>query len=79
MPLLRTQGQASLRRRMAELGFVRGATVSVLSRGAHGSLLVAVGDARIALDAEAAAALFVEVPALIRRPARRLGLGLARA
>lgn len=69
VPLGRPQGHRLLRRRMAELGFVRGALVSVLSRGAHGSVLVAVGDTRVALDAEAADALVVELASPTAGPA----------
>lgn len=40
----------ALRRRLMELGFVRGRTIRILGRGPTGGLLVAVDDARIAID-----------------------------
>ncbi|MFC5720871.1 ferrous iron transport protein A [Streptomyces gamaensis] len=40
------------RLRLTELGFVRGQELRVVARGAAGGLLVALGDARIALDAD---------------------------
>ncbi|MEU6126884.1 FeoA family protein [Streptomyces sp. NPDC047123] len=49
------------RLRLAELGFVRGARMRVVGRGATGGILVALGDARIALDD--ATALRIEVAA----------------
>ncbi|MGW1076286.1 FeoA family protein [Streptomyces sp. NPDC002537] len=48
--LRRLNVPATERLRMAELGFVRGAELRVVGRGATGGLLVALGDARVALD-----------------------------
>ncbi|SDK23036.1 FeoA family protein [Streptomyces indicus] len=48
------------RLRLAELGFVRGALVRVVGRGATGGLLLALGDARVAVDDETAQALQIE-------------------
>lgn len=45
---------ASERLRLVELGFIRGAELRVLGRGATGGLFVALGDARIALDSATA-------------------------
>ncbi|MEV7415866.1 FeoA family protein [Streptomyces sp. NPDC089919] len=45
------------RRRLLEFGFVPGAEVTVIARGATGGLLVGVGEARIALDSRTAARL----------------------
>ncbi len=54
------------RLRLAELGFVRGARVCVVGRGATGGLLLALGDARVAVDDDTAHALEVE---LVEAPA----------
>ncbi|MFB9238022.1 FeoA domain-containing protein [Plantactinospora siamensis] len=48
-----------LRRRLLELGFVPGRGIRVLGRGATGGLLLALGDARLALDVEACRAVLV--------------------
>jgi ferrous iron transport protein A len=50
------------RRRLLELGFVPGAWLRVIGRGVAGGLVVAVGDARVALDADTGASLVVEPP-----------------
>ncbi|MGH4028997.1 FeoA family protein [Actinomycetota bacterium Odt1-20B] len=50
---------AGERLRLAELGFVRGAELRVLGRGATGGLFVGLGDARIALDTATAHDLHV--------------------
>ena len=53
------------RRRLAELGFVSGATIEVIGRGGVGGLVLAVNDdTRVAVDAAGARELRVgEVPA----------------
>lgn len=50
------------RLRLAELGFVRGAEIRVVGRGTAGGLLVALGDARVALDGATAAGVRVLPP-----------------
>ncbi|MER5885351.1 ferrous iron transport protein A [Streptomyces sp. NPDC001941] len=47
------------RLRLAELGFVRGARITVLGRGATGGLRIALGDARLAIDDDTADAVDV--------------------
>lgn len=48
------------RRRLAELGFVPGATIEVLGRGGVGGLVLAVNaDTRVAIDAAGARELWV--------------------
>lgn len=46
--------------RLTELGFVPGSILRVIGRGAMGGLIVAVGDARVAVDAETGRSLVVE-------------------
>jgi ferrous iron transport protein A len=46
--------------RLVELGFVPGARIRVVGRGVAGGLVVAIGDARVALDARTGGALVVE-------------------
>lgn len=48
------------RRRLLELGFVRGAVLSVIGRGTMGGLVLALGDARVAVDSFTAGTLVVE-------------------
>lgn len=48
------------RRRLAEWGLVPGARMRLVARGPAGGLIVAVGDARMALDSRTAATLIVE-------------------
>ncbi len=60
MRLCRVTGDRRHRRRLAELGFVPGASLSVLGRGMHGGLVLALGDGRVAVDALTAATLVVE-------------------
>ncbi|NBM20481.1 FeoA family protein [Streptomyces sp. GC420] len=48
------------RLRMAELGFVPGASIRVVSRSLGGRMVVAVGAARLALDGPTATAVSVE-------------------
>jgi Fe2+ transport system protein FeoA len=49
------------RRRLAELGFVPGATIEVIGRGGVGGLVLAVNaDTRVAVDAAGARELWVE-------------------
>lgn len=55
----RVRVPAGERLRLAELGFVRGAEVRVVGRGATGGLLVALGDARVALDSATAHGVLV--------------------
>ncbi|MDD9376106.1 FeoA family protein [Streptomyces sp. ZAF1911] len=51
-------GQAGgSRRRLLEFGFVPGADVTVIARGATGGLLVGLGDTRVALDTRTAGRL----------------------
>ncbi|MCJ0874817.1 FeoA family protein [Streptomyces sp. AP-93] len=45
------------RRRLLEFGFVPGADVTVIARGATGGLLVGLGDTRVALDTHTAGRL----------------------
>ncbi|WP_199547710.1 FeoA family protein [Streptomyces sp. N35] len=49
------------RLRLAELGFVRGAEIRVVGRGATGGLLLALGDARVAVDDATAGAVAIEI------------------
>ncbi|MPZ84482.1 MAG: ferrous iron transport protein A [Actinophytocola sp.] len=48
------------RRRMLEWGFVPGARLRLVARSLAGGLVVALGDARVALDAGLARSLIVE-------------------
>jgi ferrous iron transport protein A len=48
------------RLRLVELGFVPGAWIRVIGRGTAGALVVAVGDARVALDSRIGGSLVVE-------------------
>jgi Fe2+ transport system protein FeoA len=48
------------RRRLLELGFVPGAVIRVIGRGAVGGLVVALDDARLALDARTGGSMVVE-------------------
>ncbi len=48
------------RRRLLELGFVPGAVIQVIGRGAVGGLVVGVDDARLALDARTGGSMVVE-------------------
>lgn len=50
------QGGGS-RRRLLEFGFVPGADVTVIARGATGGLLVGIGATRVALDSRTAGRL----------------------
>ncbi|NJC73149.1 ferrous iron transport protein A [Planosporangium thailandense] len=59
--LNRIEGDRQQRRRLMELGFVPGQILRVLGRGATGGLLLAVGDARIAVDVETCRALRVDL------------------
>ncbi|MFC9294852.1 ferrous iron transport protein A [Streptomyces sp. NPDC057011] len=45
------------RRRLLEFGFVPGADVTVIARGATGGVLVGLGEARVALDSRTAGRL----------------------
>lgn len=59
--LSRVSTSRSRRRRLAELGFVAGATIEVLGRGGVNGLLLAVNaDTRVAVDATGAGELWVE-------------------
>jgi ferrous iron transport protein A len=58
--LRRVTGAQRHRRRLSELGFVRGAVLSVIGRGAMGGLVLALGDARVAVDSFTAGTLVVE-------------------
>jgi Fe2+ transport system protein FeoA len=51
---------AGSRRRLLEWGFVPGARIRPVARGPAGGLIVALADARVAVDARIAAALVVE-------------------
>lgn len=53
-------GDRRHRRRLLELGFVRGAVLSVIGRGTLGGLVLALGDARVAVDSFTAGTLVVE-------------------
>lgn len=58
--VLRELTGASPRRRLAEWGLVPGTRVRLVARGPAGGLIVAVGDARMALDSRTAETLIVE-------------------
>jgi ferrous iron transport protein A len=58
-------------RRLRDLGLAEGRELSVAQQREEGGVLVAVGDARLALDAETAASVFVRDPEGVQ-PARRL-------
>jgi Fe2+ transport system protein FeoA len=58
--LYRIDGDRHQRRRLMELGFVPGQVLRVLGRGATGGLLLAIGDARVAVDVETCQALRVD-------------------
>jgi Fe2+ transport system protein FeoA len=58
--LRRLRVRATDRLRLLELGFIPGAVLDVVARGATGGLLVGLGDARVALDGATAGALLVE-------------------
>ncbi|MCN9243806.1 ferrous iron transport protein A [Streptomyces sp. RY43-2] len=60
LTLRRLRVRAGERLRLLELGFVPGALLHVIARGATGGLLVGLGDARVALDGATAGALLVE-------------------
>ncbi|MEV5568772.1 FeoA family protein [Spirillospora sp. NPDC052269] len=57
--------------RLRELGFVPGAVLRVLARGGTGGLIVAIGDARMAVDREIAHVIQVEPVAGATRPGGR--------
>lgn len=67
--VLSFRGAKADRLRLAELGFVRAADLWVIARGATGGLLVALGDARVAVDDRTAAALTVTPAAAVTRAA----------
>lgn len=48
------------RRRLMEWGFVPGARIRTVARGPAGGLIIALRDARVALDARTAGALLVK-------------------
>jgi ferrous iron transport protein A len=48
------------RRRLFEWGFLPGTPLRVVARSLAGGLIVAVGDARVALDARLAGSLYVD-------------------
>ncbi|WP_312030353.1 FeoA domain-containing protein [Actinomycetospora sp. TBRC 11914] len=59
--LRRVEADRARRRRLAELGFVPGATIEVLGRGGVGGLVLAVNaDTRVAVDAAGARELRVQ-------------------
>ncbi|MFJ9448074.1 ferrous iron transport protein A [Kitasatospora sp. NPDC101235] len=60
LTLCRLRVRAADQLRLLELGFVPGALLQVVARGATGGLLVGLGDARVALDGATAGALLVE-------------------
>ncbi|WP_424215159.1 FeoA family protein [Streptomyces sp. BI20] len=47
-------GPENSRRRLREFGFVPGADLTVVTRGATGGVLVGIGATRVALDADTA-------------------------
>lgn len=49
-----------MRVRMASMGIRPGAEISIISRGASGSRIVRVGDARLSIARELAASIVVE-------------------
>jgi ferrous iron transport protein A len=58
--LCRVEAGRVRRRRLAELGFVPGATIEILGRGGVGGLVLAVNaDTRVAVDAAGARELWV--------------------
>jgi ferrous iron transport protein A len=58
--LSRVEAGRVRRRRLAELGFVPGATIEILGRGGVGGLLLGVNaDTRVAVDAAGARELWV--------------------
>lgn len=60
MRLRRVRVPAPDRLRLLELGFVPGAALHVVARGATGGLLIGLGDARVAVDGRTAQSLLVE-------------------
>lgn len=60
LEVCRVTGGRRHRRRLIELGFVRGAVLSVIGRGTMGGLVLALGDSRIAVDSSTADTLLVK-------------------
>ncbi|MFC5185272.1 FeoA family protein [Actinomadura harenae] len=58
--VVRLRRVAARNGRLRELGFVPGAVLRVLARGGTGGLIVAIGDARMAVDREIAHVIHVE-------------------
>lgn len=58
--VVRLRRVAARNGRLRELGFVPGAVLRVLARGGTGGLIVAIGDARMAVDREIARVIHVE-------------------
>ena len=54
------RGRPASHRRLLELGFVPGAIIRVVGRGAVGGMVIALGDARVALDARTGGSMVVE-------------------
>jgi Fe2+ transport system protein FeoA len=65
LTLCRLKAGAGDRLRLLELGFVPGAQLHVVARGATGGLLVGLGDARVALDGSTASSLLVKSAAAL--------------
>lgn len=66
--LLRVETDRDQRWRLAELGFVPGCPLRVLGRGIGGGTLIALGDGRIALDAETSRRVRVSTTPFVRAP-----------
>jgi Fe2+ transport system protein FeoA len=54
------RGRPTQHRRLLELGFVPGAVIRVVGRGAVGGMVIALGDARVALDSRTGGSMVVE-------------------
>lgn len=61
LEICQVTGDRRHRRRLIELGFVRGAVLSVIGRGTMGGLVLALGDSRVAVDAFTAGTLLVRL------------------
>ncbi|MBT8225581.1 MAG: ferrous iron transport protein A [Dactylosporangium sp.] len=55
-------GTPDCRRRLLEWGFLRGVRIRPIALGPAGGVIVALGDARVAIDARTAGTLIVEHP-----------------
>lgn len=72
--IVRIRGNDKVKNRLAGLGFVENSVISLIGDAGGGNLILALGDARIALDSDLACRMLVEPIAQAESAAEKVAM-----